>query len=97
MASFVLIIFSLTRVNFTKILQEAFTRADPKSAKKTVKLSSFIALLGSARVKAARRMLLKSSEGVIDECASFEVLTSLAPEKQTGFEYERTRNKFNES
>ena len=32
---------------------------DPKSAKKTVKLSSFIALLGSGRVKAARRMLVK--------------------------------------
>ena len=31
------------------------TSADPKSAKKTVKLSGFFALLGSARVKAARR------------------------------------------
>ena len=38
-------------------------RADPKSAKKTVKLSSFIALLGSAGVKAARRMLVKSTPG----------------------------------
>ena len=46
-------------VNFTNILRAAFTRADPKSAKKTVKLSSFIALLGSARVKAARRTLVK--------------------------------------
>ena len=32
---------------------------DPKSAKKTAKLSSFIELLGSARAKAARRMLVK--------------------------------------
>ena len=40
-------------VNFNNILQAAFRRADPKSAKKTVKLSSFVALLGTARVKAA--------------------------------------------
>ena len=46
-------------VNFTNILQAAFTHADPKSAKKTVKLSSFFALLGSACVKAAHRMLVK--------------------------------------
>ena len=35
--------------------------ADPKSAEKAVKLSSFIALLGSAQVKAARKMLVKST------------------------------------
>ena len=29
-------------VNFTNVLQAAFTGADPKSAKKTVKLSSFL-------------------------------------------------------
>ena len=46
-------------VNFTNILGAAFTRVDPKGAKKTVKLSSFIALLGSARIKAARRTLVK--------------------------------------
>ena len=46
-------------VNFTNVLRAAFTRADPKSTKKTVKLSSFFALLGSARVKAARKMLVK--------------------------------------
>ncbi len=33
--------------------------ADPKSAKKTVKLSFFFVLLGSACVKAAHRMLMK--------------------------------------
>jgi len=32
---------------------------DPKRAKKTVKLSVFIALLGSAHAKAARRILVK--------------------------------------
>ena len=49
-------------VNFTNILQAAFMPADLKSAKKTVKLSSFIALLGSACVKAARRMLVKLTQ-----------------------------------
>ena len=38
--------------------------ADPKSAKKTVKLSSFFVLLGSALIKAARRMLVKLTQGV---------------------------------
>ena len=47
-------------VNFTNILRAAFTHTDPKSAKK----DSFIGLLGSARVKAARRMLLKLTPGV---------------------------------
>ena len=42
-------------VNFANIQRAAFTHADPKSSKKTVKLSSFIALLGSARVKTARK------------------------------------------
>ena len=46
-------------VNFTNILQAAFTLTDPKRAKKTVKLSSFLALLGSACVKATRRTLVK--------------------------------------
>ena len=37
--------------------------ADPKSGKNTVKLSSFVALLGSSHVKAACRMLLKLTPG----------------------------------
>jgi len=45
-------------VNFINVLQAAFTSADPKSAKKTVKLSVFFALSGSARVKAGRRTLM---------------------------------------
>ena len=52
-------------VNFTNVLRAAFTRADPKSAKKTVKLSSFFALLGSASVKAARRTLVKLNPGIL--------------------------------
>ena len=50
-------------VNFTNVLQAAFALVDPKSAKKTVKLSSFFALLGSASIKAARRMLVKLNPG----------------------------------
>ena len=47
-------------VNFTNnILRAVFTHADPKSAKKTVKLSRCFVLLGSSHVKAARRMLVK--------------------------------------
>ena len=51
-------------VNSTNILRAAFTRADPKIVKKTVKLSSFIALLGSAHIKAARRTLVKLTPSV---------------------------------
>ncbi len=43
-------------VNFIKVLRAAFARADPKSAKKTVKLSVFFALLGSAHIKASRKI-----------------------------------------
>ena len=46
-------------VNFTNILRAHKLLVDPKRAKKTVKLSSFFALLGSASVKAARRTLVK--------------------------------------
>ena len=46
-------------VNFINVLRAAFTCTDPKSAKKTVKSSSFFALSGSSIVKAALRMLVK--------------------------------------
>ena len=48
-------------VNFINVLRAAFTPADPKSAKKTVRLNSFVALSGSALVKSAHRMLVKLS------------------------------------
>jgi len=38
---------------------------DPKSAKKTVKLSVFFALLGYVRAKAARKMLVKLTPDVV--------------------------------
>jgi len=46
-------------VNVNNVLKAAFTRPDPKSAKKTVKLSVFFSLLGSANAKAARRLWMK--------------------------------------
>jgi hypothetical protein len=46
-------------VSFINVLQAAFTLEDPKSAKKTDNLAVFFALLGSARKKAARKMLVK--------------------------------------
>jgi len=50
-----------TGVNFTNNLQAAFTRADPKSTKKTDNLTVFFALSGPAHTKAARRMLMTSN------------------------------------
>ncbi len=49
------------RVIFTNILCAAFTSSDPKNAKMTFKSSVLFALLGSARVKASRKMLVKST------------------------------------
>ncbi len=46
-------------VNFTKVLQAAFRQEDPKSTcKKTL-----AALLGSLFVKAARKIVVKSTTG----------------------------------
>ena len=46
-------------VNFINVLRASFTRADTKSAKKTVKSNSFFALLGSACVKAVHKHVMK--------------------------------------
>ena len=43
------------RVNFTNILWAAFKLADPKSAKNESQLKQLFVLLGSARIKAARK------------------------------------------
>ena len=51
-------------VNFTNILQAAFMHADPKSAIKLLNLTVFFALLGSARIKAAHRTLVKMTPTV---------------------------------
>jgi len=51
-------------VDFINILRAVFMFEDPKSEIKTVKLSIFLALLGSALVKAAHRMLMKLTPGL---------------------------------
>jgi len=50
-------------VDFINILLQAFTCANPKSAKKTEGLIVFLALLGSVRVKALRKMFVKLTPG----------------------------------
>ena len=49
------------RVNFTNILQAAFTLADSKSAKKDSQVKQLFALLGSLSVKADHRMFLRTA------------------------------------
>ncbi len=51
------------RLNFINVLCKAFTLADPKSVKKTVKLSIIFTLLGSTCIKAVRKTLVKLSPG----------------------------------
>ncbi len=46
-------------IDFINIVREAFMHTDPKSTKKTDRLTVFFALLGSGRAKAARKMLVK--------------------------------------
>ncbi len=46
-------------VDFINVLLAAFMPPDPNSTKKTDSLIVFFALLGSARVKAAHKMLMK--------------------------------------
>ncbi len=53
----------LSGVNLTNILRKAFTRANPKSTKMTVKSSILFALLGSTCLKASRKMLVNLTPG----------------------------------
>jgi len=50
-------------VNFTNILHPAFTSADPKSVKIQLSCQYLFSLLGSVRIKAARKMLFKLTPG----------------------------------
>ncbi len=59
-------------LSFINVLRTAFTLADPKRVKKTVKLSIFFTLLGSTGAKAAHRTLMKLAPDLVSE----EVLTS---------------------
>ncbi len=54
--------FDLPGANFINVLRAAFTI--PKSTKKTVKMSVFFSILGSAGAKSARRTLIKLNPGV---------------------------------
>ena len=51
-------------VNFTNVLRAAFTHAEITKAQKQLNLAVFLALLGSVRVKAACKMLVKLTPGV---------------------------------
>ena len=57
-------------VNFTNILQAAFTPADSKSGKKLLNLNVFFALSGSAGVKATRRTLMKLTPDLAIPCSA---------------------------
>jgi hypothetical protein len=54
----------LCTVDFNNVLRAAFTNEDPRSKKKTVKLSGFFTLLGSAFLPADNKMLVKLTPGV---------------------------------
>jgi hypothetical protein len=51
-------------IKVINVLHTAFTLADPKSIKKTVKLSIFFTLSGYTSVKAVCRMLMKLTPGI---------------------------------
>ena len=59
-----------SRVNFINVLRTAFTRVDPKSAKKIDNMTVFFARLGSVSIKAARKMSVKLTPEV-DVSATF--------------------------
>jgi len=64
-------------VNFTNVLQKAFKHADSKCAKKTKSLTVFLALLGSVCVKAAQKLLVKSTPELIKVFTSSVIPTGL--------------------
>jgi hypothetical protein len=65
-------------VDFTNILCTAFTRADPKSAKKTDCLTVLFVLLRSVHVKAARKMLMKSTHAWLKQLSIFHKMYFMA-------------------
>jgi len=74
-------------VNFIDVLHIAFTIADPKSAKKTVKLSVFFELSGSVWAKAALETLMKLTPGYLQSSStpsSAHPSSSLPPSSRPG-------------
>ncbi len=55
----------MSGVNFINVLQAAFARADPESVQIQLNRQYIFTLLGSARVKAVCRMLMKLTPGYI--------------------------------
>jgi len=55
--------FTFFKGQFHQHSRAAFMYSEPKSAKKTVKLSIFFVLLGSLCVEAAHRTLMKLAPG----------------------------------
>jgi len=51
-------------VNVINVLRAAFMHADPKSIKRYLQLNLIFMLLGSARVKALRNMLMELTSGL---------------------------------
>ncbi len=57
------LLFRAPGVNCINIIRATFTSTDPESTKKTVKLSVFFVLSGSAHIKFASKMLMKLTPG----------------------------------
>jgi len=70
-----------TGVNFINVLPASFARKDPESATKTENLTVFFALLGSAHIKAAHKMLMKLTRGSYGSVISIYLIKieALAP------------------
>jgi hypothetical protein len=60
-----------SELNFINVLCTAFTCADPKNVKKTVKLSIFFTLSGSKSVKAVHKTLVKLTSVVLTTTTTF--------------------------
>jgi len=76
-------------VDFTNVLREAFMQQDPKSAKKTDRLTVIIVLLGFARVKASSKVLVISEKSVAR--TEVHVLLRLQENRQKPKKDERAR------
>jgi hypothetical protein len=66
-------------VDFTNILCAAFMHADPKRAKKYCQAMGLFAVLRSVRVKAAHKMLVKSTPGRNIDPKDINILKGYTP------------------
>ena len=70
-----------SEVNFTNVLQAAFTQEDPKSAKRQSSRQCLFVLLGSLRAKAACKMLVKSNQSTISISCSESLVPVISLQK----------------